>query len=316
MKCLIPALLLGVQALAAQDNGGAIQIGRGHYLEGLRQEVRELKQKAFEEEERFGRLMRLKIHWDLLLPVREEDLFEGTTLPSKSREDLAAQLAEEIRKEVSLKSRVRRSGGIETETPLPMIQGTGILPDPAPGPVAKKMPAVRPLPKPDSKEPPSAAKAKPPDARAPFFGPLRSQPAVAGPTLARSEALTPFGSGRGLTNLTPSTFTSKRIRALIGAGMATEALAVIGARLQMLEDKKQDPPPALLFLEAKTLESLGELDKAKTFYGKVADVDRGTNAEGKEVLGIWAKSANFALEHLRWLEANSDYTPPDIEPLK
>lgn len=316
MKVLIPVVLLGVQTLAAQGQGGAIQIGRGHYLEGLRQEVRELKQKAYEEEQRFARLMRLKIHWDLLLPVREQDLFEGTTLPSKSREDLTAELAKEIRKEVSLKTRFRRTGGIETETPLPAIQGTGILPDPAPGPTAKKTSAARPAPKAVTNKKPSGSSAKLPDARAPFFGPLRAKTDHPGPMLARSEALTPFGGGRGLTNLTPSTFTSKRIRALIGAGMATEALAVIGARLQMFEDKKQEAPPALLFLEAKTLESLGELDKAKAFYGKVADLDRGTNADGKEVLGIWAKGANLALEHLRWLETNSDYTPPDIEQLK
>ena len=134
--------------------------------------------------------------------------------------------------------------------------------------------------------------------------------------MERSAALTPFGGGEDLTLFAPSAFLAKRVRALIGAGMATEALAVLGARLETLKEAKRDPDPSLLFLKAKTLESLGESEKAKGIYTQVAELDRGTNAEGKDVIGIWAKSANFALEHLRWLEVNSDYTPPDIEKLK
>lgn len=310
MKYLLPTILLMFQAVAAQDGSGGVQIGRSHYLEGLRKDVNELQQKVYEEEQRFARLMRLKIHWDLLLPVRIEDLFADTSVSSKSHQDLAAELAVEIRREVALKTRFRRSGGIESDTPLPRIKD--LVPDPAPGPGKKPETAVE-TPHPDAGEPGDAEKASAPSRD---FGPLMMTRTSLGPTIERSQAITPFASSGDLTVFAPCPFLIKRVRALIGAGMSTEALAVLGARLQVLRESKKDPEPSLLFLEAKTLESLGELAKARQAYTQVTELDRGTNADGKDVFGIWAKSANFALEHLRWLEANRDYQPPDIKELK
>ncbi len=315
VSCL-SALLVFVQGGMAQGRTEAVQIGRSSYLEGLRNDVRDLQQKVFEEEQRFGRLMRLKIHWDLLLPVRDEDLFEGTTLPSKSAEDLASELAAEIRKEVHLKTRFRRRGGIDSDTPLPRIKDVNLVPPPAPGSAAKRSGGASVAPTMDQPEDRPPFRRIRPKAGNPRFGPFLARSLKIGPTLDRSQALTPFGGGQELTLLVPSTFLSKRVRALIGAGMATEALAVLGARLEILKEGKQDPEPSLLYLKAKTLESLGEMDQAKEIYAQVTQLDQGTNAEGAGVFGIWAKSANFALEHLRWLETNSDYIPPDLEQLK
>ncbi len=225
-------------------------------------------------------------------------------------------MAAEIRKEVDLKTRFRKAGGVDSDIPLPLIKDLD-LPDAWPGGIARTSVPIEPIAPIGKLATPEANASKVnPAVIGRNFGPISSMPVRPGPMQPRSDALTPIAHGENLTTFAPSKFLAKRVRALIGAGMSTEALAVLAVRLDAQKASKAEPRLALLYLKAKTLESLGDMTQATAVYTEVTALDRGTNAEGKDVFGIWAKSAKFALQHLRWLKTNKDYVLPDLEELK
>ncbi|MEZ5102828.1 MAG: tetratricopeptide repeat protein, partial [Thermoleophilia bacterium] len=144
------------------------------------------------------------------------------------------------------------------------------------------------------------------------YGPLVPLLELPGPRLEASAALDPFGQGGAAIRLAPVAYVPKRARALLRAGMTVEAMAL----LRRATDGVEAPEPVLLFMLAQAHEKLGDLDAAKAAYQRVIELDQGRDAEGGQVFGLWARSANFVLQHLRWRAENLPFTPPDLEGLR
>ena len=114
----------------------------------------------------------------------------------------------------------------------------------------------------------------------------------------------------------PARSPKKLIAALLEAKLALEALIWIEAELDKTMQANGHPEPYLLYLKGMAHQRAGNLAQAAQAFKNVLTVDKWKNAEGEDVMGIWARSAAIAGTHNEWLERQKSLQLPDLSSLK
>lgn len=281
--------------LAQDDNAAALR------QRALKKELGEAKTALEKAARRIRDLKRLRIARDLLVPVEEAELLLGTKAElGGTAKDLKARLDKESNRTRRLRERLdgllSRAGG----------DPSAVLPPAAPGGVATtdktqtstptaietapKLPVVR-----VRKNRPSVIGRD--ETQMSFISPTH-EPSVKDP-------LTLGGTVRLRLHSAPSPV--KRIRSLLDAGLAREALAILP---KLVEEHGETP--MLVFLKAQALELAGVPKQAKAEYERVIETDSAQKDGEESVLGPWAQAAKTALAHMDWRSATEPLQLPDL----
>ncbi len=266
----------------------------------LEARVRELRAELDQQHREFDRLLRVRIAWDLLLPVEPERFLSGTSPAARlTPQELESTLAGEALRTRRLRDRLARVEKLAREAPEAQPESERrVAPRPAPGGVANapsaKRATVTQLPQPIER--PAALMRldhAPRVAKSHEGAPIRPRPSVADPFAKE---------GRVLVYLQPARSSLKRAWTYLEAGYPKQALAVIGTLID-----RDSPDPGLLFLEARAFEKAGDLEGAKQAFQSLLEVDTVVVGDGEDTkkpttkkLGPWAQAAATALAASGW----------------